>query len=283
MEKASVLKRQFVAALIAVLVALSVAVMATFAWYIYTVNAHTTNVHMAAGTSISLQISGTPDSGYGSATVLDAFVGTLDPVSTDRIGGGFQKVMGFTNGKENQPMLVANLFGAGEDNDYYMTSLYLRTNSGDMDVYLSDIGFEDSDPENPISTAIRIGIVEHATGDEYIFAISDLKNPGAEYNTATGQEGYVLDSTRTDGTTIPFQPYTVANFCGYDKLTGAVTLRPESVPVCMVRGSGQPGEFGEAVQLDIYIWLEGCDEDCTNNLCATTLSNIALSFAGVER
>ena len=34
--------------------------------------------------------------------------------------------------------------------------------------------------------------------DEYIFSISDRKNPEAQYNTATGQEGYVLDCTRTD-------------------------------------------------------------------------------------
>ena len=40
-----------------------------------------------------------------------AFTGRLNPVSTNRISGGFQKVIGFTNGTENQSNLVASLFG----------------------------------------------------------------------------------------------------------------------------------------------------------------------------
>jgi hypothetical protein len=283
MDASKHLKRRFVLALLALLVALLAALAATFAWYIYNTNAHTTNVHMAAGASSSLQISNQPDGAYGSAAVLDAFVGTLNPVSTDRIAGGFQKVFGFTNGSENQSKLVANLFGAGEATDYYQTTLYLRTNGENMAVYLSDIGYEDSDPENPISTAIRVGLVPYdAQGNaigEYIFAINTADNPQGEYNTATGREGYVLDSTRTDGTTVEFTPYTSANFCAVDKETGAVTISESSVPLFTLQGND--GEFGTATEVEVYIWLEGCDKDCTSNLCNTTLRNVSLSFAGL--
>ena len=59
-----------------------------------------------------------------------------------------------------------------------------------------------------------------------------------------------------------------------------MSLKEDSVPLFTIQGSGD-GAYGEAVQVDVYIWLEGCDEDCTNNLCSMTLRNLALSFAGL--
>lgn len=267
------LRRQLWLALLALGVAFAAASAATFAWYIYNTSAHTTRVHMAAGTSVALYISNSADGDYSSSAVLDAFRGTLDPVSTNRIQNGFQKVYGFTNGSENRPSLVASLFGAPATSDYYNTSLYLKTDGNDLAVYLSDIGFTDSDPDNPISTAIRVGFVVPSTGQEAIFAINTAANPKQEYNTQQGQPGDVLDSTKTDGSTVHFAPLTSANFCSYDRETGATALLDGSTPILT---AGQT-----PVKLDIYIWLEGCDEDCTQNLCATTLQNLALSFCGI--
>lgn len=281
MDALKILKRNFVFALLALLLALFAMAAATFAWYIYNTSAHTTNVHMAAGASASLQISNRYDGEYGSAAVMDEFKGTLNPVSTDKIsnGKGFQKVYGFTNGSENQPTLVASLFGDVEASDYYKTSLYIRTNSGKLNVYLSNIGYEDDDSNRPISTAIRIGIVPHTDkNQEYIFEINNAKNPEAEYNTQHGQDGNVLNSTKKDGTTVPFTPYNSDNFCIYNADEGTASLKEKSVALCTVEG--KDGSYGEPVQIDIYIWLEGCDSDCTNNLCARTLKNLALSFAG---
>ena len=281
------LKQNFMFALLALLAALFAIVAATFAWYIYHTGSHTTKVHMAAGTGVSLEISNQYSEGYGSAAVLDAFDERLNPVSTNKISNGFQKVIGFTNGDETQPNIVANLFGPSETSDYYKTSLYIRTNRKTLDVYLADIGYKDDKDDMPISTAIRVGIVPHAAGEdqpetgEFIFAINNEDNPEAEYNTATGREGYVLDSTKTDGTTIPFQPYDSRNFCVYNSDDGTVTLKEASVPLCTVSGNGE--EYGEVVKLDIYIWLDGCDKDCTQNLCNRTLEKLALSFAGYER
>ena len=270
---------------VALIIALIAVASATYAWYVYNTNRHTTKVRMAAGAGVNLQISNSYSGTYGSAAVLDSFSGQLNPVSTNRISGGFQKVLGFTNGTENQPNLVANLFGRGDYTDYYQTSLFLRSNGNPTDIYIADIGFEDSDETKPISSAIRAGFVVHkpgrnqATDGEYIFAISDKKNPEAEYNTATGQEGYVLDCTKTDGTTVPFTPYTSDAYCSYNKNTGSVSLKPGSLKLCTT--SGQNGAAGESIQIDLYIWLEGCDEDCTRNLCSQTLKNLSVSFAGV--
>lgn len=279
------LKSQLIYTFIAVLIALGTIVSATYAWYIYQTNAKTTDVHMAVGTGVSLQISNEYDGDYGSAVVMEAFAGLLNPVSTNRITGGFQKVYGYTNGSENQPTLVANLFGKSGASDYYKTSLFLRTSGKEQKIYLADIGYEDEEAENPISTAIRIGLVVHEPGretpvsNEYIFAINTERNPKAEYNTATGKEGYVLDCTRTDGTTIPMERlFTAANYCNHNEVTGSVSLKEDSIALFELAGNEQGG-YGEPVQVDVYIWLEGCDEDCTNNLCSAVLKKIALSFA----
>ena len=272
---------------VALFIALLAVVSATYAWYVYNTGRHTTKVRMAAGAGVNLQISNAYDGTYGSAAVLDSFAGQLNPVSTNRISGGFQKVLGFTNGTENQPNLVANLFGRGNYTDYYKTSLFLRSNGNPTDIYIADIGFEDSDEERPISSAIRAGFVVHKAGQdqpmdgEYIFVISDKKNPEAEYNTATGKEGDVLDCTRTDGTTVSFTPYTSDAYCNYNKNTGSVSLKQKSLKLCTT--SGKNGAAGEPVQNDLYIWLEGCDEDCTINLCSQTLKNLSVSFAGIVK
>ena len=181
---------------------------------------------------------------------------------------------------------MASTFEKGNSSDYYKTSLFLRTNGEDTDIYLSNIGFEDSNENRPISSAIRVGLVIHQPGrqtavvDEYIFSISDRKNPEAQYNTATGQEGYVLDCTRTDGSTVRFTPYTSAEWCDYNQNTGAVTLKDQSLKLCTISGT-DTGQAGTPVQVELYIWLEGCDEDCTANLADQTLRNLAVSFAGV--
>lgn len=286
MKVSNRLKSKMLTALIVLLVAFTSMVTATFAWYIYQTGARTTNVRMAVGAGMSLQISDNYDDGYGSSAVLEEFKGRLNPVSTDRIiGGTFQKVIGFTNGTENLSNLKANLFTTSDDFDYYKTSLFFRTTGAKKKVYLSGIGFDDSDAANPISTAIRIGFVVHETGkdkpekEEFFFEISDKHNPKADYNTYYGEEGHVLDSSKTDGSTVPFTKLlNSSNFCEYNSETGEVTLLPGSVPLFESEGKSTH-EFGDSVQVDVYIWLEGCDSDCTDNLSNTSLTNLALSFA----
>ncbi len=287
MNHAKQLRRRLTIAMAALLITFVAVLSATYAWYVYNTGRHTTNVRMAAGAGVNLQISNAYDGTYGSAAVLNSFSGQLVPVSTNRISGGFQKVLEFTEGNAGQAKMVADIFGSGGQNDYYRTSLFLRTNGSATDIYLSDIGYEDSDENHPISSAIRVGLVVHKAGKnqaiqgEYIFAISDKKNPQAEYNTATGREGYVLDCTRTDGSTVPFAPYTSDAYCIYNQNTGEVTLKNNSLKLCTISGNGD-GQSGAPVEIELYIWLEGCDEDCTLNLCSQTLRNLAVSFAGTS-
>lgn len=290
MHRANRLKRQVVLVLVLLLISFSTMVMGTFAWYIYQTSVRTSSVHMAVGTGTTLQISKTYGGEYSSAAVLDEFHGTLNPVSTDRITGGFQRVLEFKDLEGEELRRVASIFGASDGNDYYHTELFLRCSGEEQNVYLSDIGFEDDDPENPISTAIRVGFVVHEPGEntpvaaEYIFAINTSPNPGGgDYNTEQGEIGHVLDSSRTDGATVPMDHlFTPDNYCDYDPATGRVDLRPSSLPLTILSG-GANGDYGTPVRVEVYIWLEGCDEDCNNNLCSRMLDRIALSFACKSR
>lgn len=278
MKESKKLKRSFALALFALLCAMVVAVTTTMAWYIYTVNAHTTKLHMAAGTNVSLQISNSEDSGFSSSVALEKFQGVLNPVSTDRIQNGFQKVEKFSVGRTGS--LLANLFKKSmeSDKDYYKTTLFFRTNGEELKVYVADIGFKDSDENNPISASIRVGFVIPSTDDEYIFEITDKKNPKRMYNTMNGQEGCVLDSTKTDGSVVEFTPLDKENYCEYDSATGEVKLKSDSKQICTVKGDANG--YGKPVRVDVYIWLEGCDEDCIDNIAVSTLTDIALSFVG---
>lgn len=280
------LRRRLTISILVVIITLCAVVSATYAWYIYNTSRHTTDVRMAAGAGANLQISNSYSGEYGSAAVLESFKGQLEPVSTNKVTAGFQKATSFIVGQGGPADLLAAGFDDSEARDYYHTSMYLRTNGNDTDIYLADIGFEDSDEKVPISSAIRVGLVVHEPGQnmpvssEYIFAISDKKNPEARYNTVTGKEGYVLDGVKKDGTTVPFSPYTSDAYCIYDKNTGVVTLKKTSEKLCTITGDGH-GKPGTPVQIEVYIWLEGCDEDCTVNLCGETLKKLAVSFAGI--
>lgn len=88
----------------------------------------------------------------------------------------------------------------------------------------------------------------------------------------------MLDASKTDGSVVEFDPYDKDNFCEYNSDTGEVTLKKDSKALFAVKG-GQGG-YGDAVKLEVYIWLEGCDGDCIDNIGPSVLTDIALHFAG---
>lgn len=268
-------------ALIGVLIVLAAITVSTFAWYFYNINGHTTKVRMAAGSGTSIQISNSYAGPYSTAVSLSDFNDYLDPVSTDRIQNGFQKVTGF---EDQGGTIWARYFSTADHVDYCVRTLYLKANaSGDVDVYVSDISGINRDDQNPLSSAIRVGFVVY-DGDtiqnEYIFAIDDIVNPQRQFNTYTDLDyrnnpDIVLDSTKDDGSTVYFRPYSPENYVDYDVDLEQVNMKQDSKVICTLQGDGTP------VRIDVYFWLEGCDPDCYGNLAGQSLDRMALGFAGV--
>ncbi len=280
------LRKTFRRTLVVLLIAVLAAGVVTYAWYIYNTSRHVTDVKMAAGTGVTFLISNSFDGDYKTSAGL-AFKGFLDPVSTDNIENGFQKVTGFTGGT-SQSSLLANVFAPAQRSDYYETSLFLTTSSVATDVYLADIAYDDEDPDNPISTALRVGFAVHAPGQgqpvvsQYIFELTQMHNLQGRYNTYNGSAGDVLDSSRSDGSTVTFTPLNSSNYCQYNDDTGELALLPSSTMLWALPAASANADHGTPVQVDVYVWLEGCDEDCTNNLANTNLESLALHFAGKQ-
>lgn len=282
MKNSRALKGKLYIAFIALLCAFASVGVATFAWYIYNTSAHTTNLQMAAGTYSSLVISDNYDGPY-STSVSDFEVGSLIPVSTDKIQNGFQECADTRPGQGSEPSIVAYLFKPAERKDYFIKTMYLRSGTDDLNVYVN-IGFDDSKETNPISTAIRVGFLVYQPGSEtnvekeYIFAINpDQHVQTPQYNTEKGQEGYVLDSTDKEGkgSVVKFDPRTPNDYYKFDEDSGSVdTTGALSLFTCPGSDSGE----GTPVRVDAYIWLEGCDQDCYGTM--GTLSNLAIQFAG---
>jgi len=274
------LNKKVFAAIIVVAITFVTFGVATFAWYIYNTNSHTTKMRMAAGSASSLLISNQYNGEYGYSTELDPSVGRLNPVSTDKVLNGFQTVDGYK--KDDEGNTLAYLFKGALETDYYVRTLYLRSTNIDSDVYVSKIGYKDSDTKNPISASIRIGLVTYAPGkpndkqQEFIFEINpegSVSDP--QYNTATGKEGYVIDSTKHDGSTIQFEPYTPDNYYYKEEPDGtSFTVNPNRKKICTCPGS--ESGFGDPVRIDVYIWMEGCDKDCYGQV--GNLSNINVEF-----
>ncbi len=280
------LRRSFRRTLYLLLVAAVSATAFTYAWYIYNTTRHVTDVKMAAGTGVTFLIADAYDGEYKTSAGL-SFTGLLNPVSTDNVQNGFQRVVGFT-GTGSSTSVLASVFETAERTDFYQTSLFLTTNSKATNVYLAGIDFNDTDAQNPISTALRVGLLVHEPGQntavagQYVFELTSDHNPQARYNTEKGSAGDVLDSTKTDGSTVSFSPLTSANYALYDSDSGQITLQDASTLLCSLPSAASGDDHGTPVQIDVYVWLEGCDEDCTNNLASTNLESLALRFVGLR-
>ena len=114
-------------------------------------------------------------------------------------------------------------------------------------------------------------------------AVDPAKTETPEDNGAKERMGgYVLRHDKTDGSTVDFSDrlLTADNLCEYNEATGAVTLKEKSVSIGTISGDGKGG-FGTPMKVDVYLWLEGCDRDCTVNLSGQTMELLALKFAGM--
>lgn len=298
LKESKKLRRSLITAALALLAALFSVTAATFAWYIYNTAGHTTKVEMAAGSSVSLEISSQPDTGFAFSTVMEDFTGLLEPVSTDRIYPdartpdapfyGFRRATLFEAekpGTETERLFAAAFGSSTPKVDYHKTSLFLRTNAPTLNIYLSNIGYEDANDERPLSTALRVGLVvkqkdENGNYPEYIFEINTAADTHRIRDNAdrVPLPNRALDSSKTDGTTVELIPLNSGNYCNYDPATGSVSLKENSRVLFTLKG-GENG-YGKAVEVEIYLWLEGCDLDCTRNLVGQTLRSLTLSFAG---
>lgn len=275
---------------------------ATFAWFADNRNVSADGMKFQAATTSNLEISTTAASGYASSASVTSALQSLTPASTTNLGSFFatkdsgQAVYETGVLHDNArlvditPTTAPTEANAAVEHVVKYT-FYIRTN-GDTaltNLYLSAIevtGAVDSQTGTAaavsadISKALRIGVVcataNGGNATPYIYApvgyagATYIGGASANYkgitdttsDTATALTGCVIERTSTNGT--PYED-TVVNLKAAPADTDVLAT---SVPT----GDGY-------VAIDVYVWYEGQDMNCTSLLASVEELNIKVTFA----
>ena len=273
---------------------------ATFAWFADNRNVSADGMKFQAATTSNLEISTTAANGYASSASVTSALQSLTPASTTNLGNFFAtkdsgQAVYETGVLHNDATLVdvtvteapAVVNTAVEHVVKY--TFYIRTN-GDTaltNLYLSEISVTGAVTEGvaaavsaDISKALRIGVIcstsTYGTATPYIYApvgyagATYIGGESANYKgitdttsaSATALTGCVIERSSTNGT--PYED-TVVNLKAASANTDVLAT---SVPT----GDGY-------VAIDVYVWYEGQDMNCTSLLASVEELNIKVTFA----
>ena len=175
--------------------------------------------------------------------------------------------------KKEDDGMVSDWIKATET-DYFHSAFYLKGNwENGGDIYLSDIKFKNLNQDKPIASSIRIGIKV----DKQFYGVFKISDEENKNKSNILPENHIIDSSKTDGTTKIYQPYSKENFVKYDVDTGEVTLKPESCRITNVMPTSN-----NQVKIDVYMWVEAGSENFGWNLNGEELTDVELVFAGIS-
>ena len=244
----------------------------TYAWFTFHPE---TNVEPISSTisdgEVALLISTDPGQAFTTKCVLPQSVsGDLDPVSTANLENFYAASLQDRQGisvrfRERQELGDAVIHG----------TLYLQSLKDHCNVYFNRSGLDfGTDPQ--MLAALRLGM-KFTTKQgvfTYIFNLNDVGNvSGAAGAQTTAQTGVVIGSLAPDGT-----PNYIADpsrsMSDFFAVTGATRLPMAGrQALCMI-------EANEIASVEYWLYLEGCDENCINEVQEKE-ALLQLSFAGV--
>ena len=275
-----------------------------YAWFVSNTQVTATNVNLTAQTGYSLQIADGEKSGFGTTTELANALVTLRPASTidltnwytSNAWGGNGKVTSFTALTKNS---TASKTDEGTYNDegsntyVYYDTVYLRAGQASY-IYLDNTatglgygeGFKSftdgsfTNAQKYLLQNLRIGLrVTQSTENgansgiinTYVYQLD-----GSNTDTTVGGKNYITTSSNSaDGIT-----YATKDESSTDKVT--FTNSTTGVPIIadqMVAGTADAMvtysaenaakaianvQANETVKVEIFIWMEGCDVNCTS-------------------
>lgn len=248
---------------------------ATYAWFTF----HPyTNVEPISSTisdgEVALMIASNKEDEFKTQCTLPKSVnGDMRPITTPDL------VHFYTDTKQNRQGITMNYQNAVNrvESDTIHGMLYLKSLKDDCEVYFYRSGmYFGDDPQ--LLAALRLGLRIKVGGTEksYIFSLDDMLNTQtAQSLQTTEQEKVVVGSISDQG-----RPNYVAD--------PAKNLRAFfAVPSEDAHGVPKVGaqalctiQAGEIASVEYWLYLEGCDENCTNDVQDRETS-LQLSFAGV--
>ena len=249
---------------------------ATYAWF--TFNPYTNVEPMSSTVSdgdIALLISSEADGNFETKCVLPNSVsGNLQPISTVDLRNFF------TNVKQNRQGITVSYQNAANrvETDTIHGKLYLRSLKDDCEVffYRSGMYFGD-DPQ--VLAALRLGLLIKVGGTEksYIFALDDMLNTQTAQRLQTTEQERVVVSSVSDQGRPNYQTDPAKDLRAFFAVPSEDTKglpKAGAQALCTIQA-------GEIATVEYWLYLEGCDENCTNEVqdCEASLQ---LSFAGVS-
>ena len=313
------LKRQLIASIVSVCVALVALTSATYAWYVVNNKVEGTTTTISATTNgFILQIAtaedGAQHGGNNLSLAASTEGGKISPSSTDDIRNWYVSQGWNSEGKVTsymRPDFVNNgrpgQYGIAADPHYaYIKSeyvLYTVNQSGYADVYLDasegspvEVTTNGTATTDTIPKSMRVGItVQRMDNDGNDDGEEVLKVVYAPYeekadsrgNDANSIGGWSCIGVGDDGELKPVPvtyPYIYATtYTDQNGKGWTATKKGEAYEVApgTEKIASRVGYNG--VKVRVYIWMEGTDADCVNNEAAedTATYDVAVHFAGV--
>lgn len=154
-------------------------------------------------------------------------------------------------------------------------SVYLKSERADCGVYLSPDALDFGDDVQALAS-LRLGLVFNTGRGTamHIFKLDDMGNTaGAEARETVAQPGCVISSVSADGQP-DFVSDPAAALSDYFSVGDGDNLGPGKTLLCTL-----PAD--EAVRVDYFLYLEGCDENCINAVQSRDLA-LSLGFTGIS-
>lgn len=277
MDEKKALKRSASLSVLWILIALLAIAGATYAWFTFS---SATNIEPNQGSTISdgdasLLIANSKNGNFDKECKLlvDNADGELVPVSTDSLDAFYKSIAQDTSGIS---ILYADAT-ADVPSSTLHGSVYLTCEQGALDVYFFGPRLNFGQDTQALA-AMRLGlkITKGNNARTYILNLDSMGDTsGAKRTVTVPENGTVVASANNDGTAkyVKDPAEDIASY--FASVTGKDDTAPKAG-----RNKLTTVNEGEIVQVEYWLYLEGCDDNCSNPVQSKDVA-LQLSFAGV--
>ena len=272
------LKKSFVMAILSLLLLLVIATGATYAWFTFT-GITSTNVTPMGGTVGSgdtvLLIANAQGGPFDKTCELklEANPDALRPVSTADLEH-FYRVT--AQDKEGIAMLYESADRQLSERVLYGT-VYLQCKNAPCDVYFNKKELKlGSDPQALAAMRLGLVITSKSGKETFFFKLDDLGSTGSATSVKTVPRSLTVVSSISGSGTANYVDDPAKELGGYMAVAGEHEneYNPGASKLVSL-------EADEVATVSYYLYLEGCDEQCSNAV-QNKSSEIQLAFAGVD-
>jgi hypothetical protein len=269
------LSRTALLALLWVLLAAAAVTAATYAWFTFSPY---TNVEPMSSTvsqgNIRLLICNTQDGDFAVTCALTPDSEPDDgllPVSTADLDRFYAATAQTTEGIAMMYQTVTDIGGC-----LIHGTVYLKSQNGSCDVYFQQSGM-DMGADSQALAALRLGlrITAQSGTKTYIFKLDDM---GSTASAATTQTVPTADTvvSSLSGVSAVYTQDPSLNMSQYFAQQSTNDTTPQAGSSALTHL-----EADETASVEYWLYLEGCDDNCINDVQNRDLS-LQLAFAGVE-